>query len=107
MRLFLEYPMICQHCQKATATRPKQLCRRCYYETPNVRGLYPSRSKHGRRGLADCYGIRPQASFPTRAIPGSAEKLAILAERAKLKLSLFHPNDTTEDNPGVEVALAD
>jgi hypothetical protein len=31
---------------------------------------------------------------PTRALPGSNEKLAILAERLKMGLPLWHPSDS-------------
>jgi hypothetical protein len=38
-------------------------------------------------------GNPPLAAFATMALPGSPEKIAILAERARLKQSLFHPDD--------------
>jgi hypothetical protein len=37
-------------------------------------------------------GVTP--TLPTSAKPGSAEKIAILAERVKNKMSLWHPDDT-------------
>ena len=33
------------------------------------------------------------AAEPTTALPGSPEKVAVLAERARLGLSLWHPAD--------------
>lgn len=40
--------MICRHCQKVRANRPRGLCWGCYY-TPGVLELYPSTSKFAKR----------------------------------------------------------
>jgi hypothetical protein len=84
--------MICRHCHLAPITRPRKLCWSCYY-TPGVRDLYPSTSKFGRRGPGNVNGNMPLPAFPTSAMPGSPEKVAILEERARLKQCLWHPND--------------
>jgi hypothetical protein len=84
--------MKCQHCQKAQASRPRQLCWICYYK-PGVRGLYPSTSKFARRGLGNFYVRSPLPAFPTNALPGSPEKIAVMHERARLKQCLWHPDD--------------
>lgn len=97
--------MICRHCNQSQASRPRQLCWACY-NTPGVRNLYSTTSKFGRRGLGNVNGNRPLPAFPTQAPPGSPEKLAVLAERARLNLSLFHPEDVTEKNPGFEILRA-
>jgi hypothetical protein len=39
-------------------------------------------------------------------LPGSAEKIAILSERARLKQSLFHPDDARIVNGQVICGLA-
>jgi hypothetical protein len=71
------------------------LCFPCYY-TPGVRGLHPSTSKHGRRGvgLAGSDGRRPPA-VPTAAAPGTPEKVAVLVARAERGEDLWHPLDGT------------
>jgi len=97
--------MICQHCQQSEARRPRQLCWKCYRKLA-VRERYASTSKFARRGLGNFSGNRPLPPFPTRAVPGTPEKIAVLAERARLKLSLFHPDDVTAWNPGVEIMRA-
>jgi hypothetical protein len=84
--------MLCRHCQKVRSNRPRGLCWSCYYR-PGVRDLYPSTSKFARRGIEDFYGKITLPARPTAAIPGSPEKIAILAERARQKQSLFHPDD--------------
>jgi hypothetical protein len=86
--------MQCQHCRKAPASRPRQLCWVCYY-APGVRGLYPSTSKFARRGLGNFFARSPLPAFPTSAAPGSPEKIAVMQERARLKQSLWHPEDAT------------
>ena len=84
--------MKCRHCQKNRVTRPRGLCWTCYY-TDGVRDRYPSVSKYGHRGIGNFNGAGARPAFPTSAAPGSPEKLAILAQRAQLRQSLFHPDD--------------
>ena len=84
--------MLCRHCHKAPITRPRRLCWVCYYE-PRIRERYPSTSKFGRRGVGNFCGNAPLPAFPTEALPGTDEKIAVLAERARLKQSLWHPDD--------------
>ncbi|MCX7664983.1 MAG: hypothetical protein N2112_05505 [Gemmataceae bacterium] len=84
--------MICRHCNKAKVNRPRGLCWSCYYK-PGVRELYPSTSKYARRGVGNFSGQAPLPTCSTVAKPGSPEKIAILAERARLKQSLWHPDD--------------
>src|ERR1035438_4596355 len=97
--------MLCQHCQQAPISRPRRLCWVCYY-TPEVRELYPSNSKFGRRGVANFYGDAALPAFPTEATPGSPEMPAVLEERARLKKSLWHPDDATSAAPMHALALA-
>lgn len=84
--------MLCRHCQRVRSNRPRGLCWSCYY-TPGVRDMYPSTSKFARRGILDFNGKVKAPAKPTAALPGSAEKVAILAERARLGQSLWHPDD--------------
>ena len=90
--------MICRHCGQAPATRPRRLCWNCYY-TPGVRELFPITSKFARRGIIDINGKRPLPTDPTRAMPGSAEKVLVLEERAHMKQNLWHPEDAPSDQP--------
>jgi len=41
-----------------------------------------------------CRADFPLPTSPTKAMPGSVEKIAVLAERARQRLSLWHPEDT-------------
>lgn len=84
--------MLCRHCQKVKSNRPRGLCWSCYYR-PGVRDQYPSTSKYARRGVSDFNGQTKVSGEPTAALPGSEDKVAILAERARLGLSLWHPRD--------------
>lgn len=80
---------ICRHCHKCKVNRPRGLCWSCYY-TPGVRELYPSTSKYARRGV----GMAGNSALPEHPVfvdPGSPEKEALMHERAKAGLSLFHP----------------
>ena len=98
--------MICRHCQKSKVNRPRGLCWSCYYR-PGVRDQYPSTSKYARRGVGNFCGTAPLPATSTSAAPGSEEKIAILAERAKNRQSLWHPDDLTlETVPASAAALA-
>ena len=90
--------MMCRHCEKVKSNRPRGLCWSCYYR-PGVREQYPSTSKFARRGVSDFTRQSSLATEPTDALPGSPEKVAILEERARLGLSLWHPCDATLERP--------
>jgi hypothetical protein len=89
--------MVCRHCHRIKASRPRGLCWTCYY-TPGVRDRYPSRSKFGRRGPADFYGRAVLPPVATPAPPGTPEKVAVLAQRACERLALWHPHDAPMDD---------
>jgi len=83
---------LCRHCQTCKANRPRGLCWTCYY-AHGVRELYPSTSQFACRGRRDRNGSSPPAPFATDAEPGSPEKVAILEERANMRVQLWHPLD--------------
>lgn len=83
---------ICRHCSNSKVNRPRGLCWSCYY-TDGVKELYPSTSKYARRGVGNFTGSAPLPAAPTTAAPGTPEKLAVLEQRAKMKLAIFHPAD--------------
>ena len=80
--------MVCRHCGRGRANRPRGLCWTCYY-TPGVRDRYAPRCN---RGVEDFYG-QPQLPAPTRALPGTLEKVLVLEQRARLRQALWHPLD--------------
>jgi hypothetical protein len=84
--------MICRHCRRNPVNRPRGLCWSCYY-APGLRDRYPSTSKFARRGIGVGTTRTPPASAPTRALPGTPEKVAILEQRARLQQDLWHPLD--------------
>jgi hypothetical protein len=84
--------MSCRHCGRPRAGRPRGLCWSCYH-TPGIRERYPSESKYGRRSMADFNGRVARPSAPTLALPGTCEKVAVLAQRACLRQELWHPLD--------------
>jgi hypothetical protein len=88
--------MICQHCHRSPANRPRGLCWSCYYK-PGVREQYPPTSKFARRGLEDFNGRVDLPPLPTRALPGTPEKVAILEQRARERQDLWHPRDAPMD----------
>ncbi len=78
---------LCRHCRKRKVTRPRGLCWTCY----------PSTSIHPHHGIDDFYGRITRPPFPTAALPGTPEKIAILAQRASLGQELWHPDDALLD----------
>ena len=96
---------LCRNCGGGPVSRPRGLCWSCYY-TPGVRDQYPSTSKFARRGVSDFNGQSTPAAQPTTAPPGSAEKVDVLAERARLGLSLWHPRDAPMDRESRKLGVA-
>jgi hypothetical protein len=90
--------MLCRHCHQSKVNRPRGLCWSCYY-TPGVRELYPSTSKFARRGVGDFNGRSTLPALPTNALPGTPEKVTVLEERARMRQSLWHPDDATLERP--------
>lgn len=86
--------LICLHCRRSCRRKARGLCWPCYY-TPEVRRLYASRRGDAWHGLPDRQpGESPApAAGPTSALPGSAAKIAALAERAARGEELFHGED--------------
>ncbi len=81
--------MTCGHCKRIRAVR-RLLCWTCR-QKPEVRALYPSSSKFGRRGVGHAKAGEPLA--PTDTAPGSEERIAVLSERAAAGVALWHPED--------------
>jgi hypothetical protein len=88
--------MLCAHCQRRPRSRPRGLCWGCYY-TPGIRKRYPRINRFAVRGGEDFRGYAYLPIEPTRALPGSPEKVAVLAERARRRVSLWHPADASLD----------
>jgi hypothetical protein len=91
-----ELSMLCRHCGKIPPSRPRGLCWSCYYK-PGVRDSYPSTSKFARRGPGNFNGQPELLPVPTRALPGTAEKVAVLEGRVSRHQSLWHPLDAPSD----------
>lgn len=83
---------LCRHCQARPVNRSRGLCWTCYY-TQGVRDLYPSTSRFGRRSCVPDFLRAAPLPAPTDALPGSPEKVRVLADRACKGLALHHPLD--------------
>jgi len=64
-----------------------------------VRDRYPSTSKYARRGVGNFNGRTALPPLPTGAMPGTPEKVAIMAERARNHQSLWHPEEAPTGVP--------
>ena len=96
--------MLCRHCGRSPVNRPRGLCWSCYY-APGVRERYPSTSKFARRGIGNFNGRAEPPAEPTDALPGTPEKVAVLERRARLRQSLWHPDDAP-NRPARRLSLA-
>ncbi|GEM_PF-286348 len=94
--------MICRSCNKVRANRPRGLCYCCYYN-PEVRNLFPSTSKFAKKGAGVDVTTSVLSLEPTRAIPGTEEKIRILMERATNGLCLWHPMDASKSPQHPEI----
>jgi hypothetical protein len=97
--------MFCRHCQRVRMNRPRGLCWACYY-TPTIRDSYPSTSKFARRGIDDFNGLARLPAQPTRTMPGTPEKVAVLEQRAQLRQELWHPEDAPVDVESCQLNVA-
>jgi hypothetical protein len=59
--------------------------------------MFPSTSKFARRGLGNGNVVVALPQEPTAACPGSPEKVAVLVERARQGVALWHPADAPLD----------
>jgi len=84
--------ILCRHCRKRRANKCRNLCWTCYY-TPGVRDQYPITSKFGRRSCVPDFLRAAPLPVPTDALPGSPEKVRVLADRYNKGLALHHPLD--------------
>lgn len=82
----------CRHCQTRKA-KHRRLCDRCGRD-PAIRCLYPT-SKFARRAEPDTHATRPLPAEPTDALPGTEDKLRVLADRAARREQLHHPRDVS------------
>lgn len=87
--------LTCRHCCERHANRPRQLCWRCYY-TPGVKDQYPNGNSYlcGMGNSIEESVLDDEG--PTDTSPGTADRLAVLASRARRGKSLFHPGDCLE-----------
>lgn len=85
---------LCCVCGEHRITRPRQLCNACYFD-PELRKLAPNgNASHAR----DVMQFKPRPlPLPTSALPGSEEKMEVLALRLELGLELYHPDDAKAD----------
>lgn len=84
----------CRHCGKYGELRRRGLCSADYYQ-PDIRKLYPSKSKFGQWAgtKPDVNGRVAKPEREVEALPGSDEKIRILQDRAGKKEELHHRLD--------------
>jgi hypothetical protein len=78
----------CRHCRKFRQIRAHTLCYRCYHQ-PDVRNAYGVFFASDTKDQAPT----PQPTEPTQEAPGTEGKFLVMIERARRKMSLFHPLD--------------
>jgi hypothetical protein len=78
----------CRRCGHARVLRGRGLCGRCWNE-PGVREQYSRGCDWSEMGNPQ--KLRRPLPPPTRALPGTREKVEVLEERARLGQQLFHP----------------
>jgi hypothetical protein len=84
----------CKHCNNRRMSR-QELCYSCY-NIKSIRYLYVDRFARTGSATIDSYKITKRAlPEPTRALPGTLEKIAVLEDRATRGVHLWHPDDAT------------
>lgn len=92
----------CKHCDRSAACPRRGLCRPCF-RNPAIRQLYPPDWRFLHRGVGLGTRRHPLPLAPTSALPGSAEKIAVLEERARLGQTLWHPADATLEGAAANI----
>lgn len=82
----------CAHCKCTRKIHARDLCKKCY-RVLEIRFMYSTHLKRNRSEIPDSYGERPLPSEPTQYLPGTEEKIRVMAERAIRGEQLFHPDD--------------
>lgn len=86
---------VCPACGSRQTSGYRPLCRPCY--SSPVREEYRVPSKYNSRGHGIDVEEAGEPLEPTRALPGTPEKLAVLESRAGRGEGLFHPGDAREE----------
>lgn len=98
---------LCHHCLKRQAIRRawgRGLCQKCASDSA-IRALYPlaaprraeRRNRRTNDRIAAAEAMLPGTdSGPSRAAPGSVERLACLIKRAEAGVELWNPKDTVD-----------
>jgi len=85
--------MGCRHCGRDPVSRPRGLCRSCYYVL-SIRDQYePAPANVPDQANVDFCGCGQVPTEPCLSLPGTTAKILCLAERAAARQSLWHPRD--------------
>ena len=91
---------MCRHCHRRRINRGRRLCWSCWTNL-NIRNLYPaSDSKFSKRGIIDYNGASKIPAHATNTVPGTPERMDVLACRAARGESLFRDGDQEIDPHG-------
>lgn len=84
----------CRHCQREGNNYGSGLCWTCYY-TPGIRKKYPRDFNRyaAKEENQDINGGYSPPCCQTSTLPGTDDKIEVLAERLKQQVSLWHPHD--------------
>lgn len=97
--------MRCCHCQARLTTGSRRLCWTCYQDA-NLRAVHLSTDRRARQGVGNDNAAAHPLPEPTRAAPGTAAKIEVLAARAAAGLALWHPQDATHETTPVATVAA-
>ena len=92
----------CIHCGIYRSSRPRKLCRKCHQD-PAIRQQYTPVSPHGcrmPRYMCRAATRLPSPDSPTAAVPGTADKIRVLAERIAARVELWRRDDAIRDPEG-------
>lgn len=86
----------CPHCKTCKPAHGRRgLCWGCSRK-PAVRAIYPVDARYARRGTGAANKRELPTPEPTGELTGTEAKIAVLAERVRLGLSLWHPDDASD-----------
>ncbi len=83
---------LCRHCGLKPANRPRGLCWACY-ENRSIRDLYPRAGVPWQNRGSGLSSPSQEPSAPLQSLPGTAQKVDDLMDRAARGFRLWHTKD--------------
>jgi hypothetical protein len=96
----------CRNCNKVCCLRPRFLCWKCA-SSADIRNKFPSEYMESIDGskIKRWPGPMDIPPEPTKFLPGTPEKIAVLTWRVENGYLLWHPDDAVRDDDNCDIPV--